>query len=73
MRSKSLVDTFSSFHVIDKHSLCMCILREECRMRRTFGPKRDENAEWRRLHNEELPCLYRSTNKVRVIKSRRLR
>ena len=23
-------------------------------MRRTFGPKRDENGEWRRLHNEEL-------------------
>ena len=37
-------------------------LREECRLRvfenrilmRIFGPKRDENEEWRRLHNEEL-------------------
>ena len=37
-------------------------LREECRLRvfenrilrRIFGPKRDENGEWRRLHNEEL-------------------
>ena len=40
-------------------------LREECRLRvlenrilrRIFGPKRDENGEWRRLHNEELYSL----------------
>ena len=40
------------------------ILREERRLRifenmilrRMFGPKRDENGEWRRLHNEELHC-----------------
>ena len=36
-------------------------------------PKRDENGEWRRLHNEKLHSLYRSPNIVRVIKSRRLR
>ena len=56
-------------------------LREECRLRvfenrilrRICGPKRDENGEWRRLHNEELHSLYRSPNIVRVIKSRRLR
>ena len=42
-------------------------------LRRKFGPKRDENWEWRRLHNEELHSLYRSPNIVRVIKSRRLR
>jgi hypothetical protein len=43
------------------------ILREECRLRgfenrilrRMFGSKRDENGEWRRLHNEELNSLYR--------------
>ena len=34
-----------------------------------MGPKRDENGEWRRLHNEELHSLYRSPD----IKSRRLR
>ena len=36
---------------------------------RVFAPKRDENGEWRRLHNEELHSLYRSLNIVRVIKS----
>jgi hypothetical protein len=54
---------------------------EECKLRvfknrilrRIFGPKRDENEEWRRLHNEELQILYRSPNIVRVIRSRRLR
>jgi hypothetical protein len=56
-------------------------LREECRLRvfenrrlrRIFGPKTDENGEWRRLHNEELQSSYRSPNIVRVFKSRRLR
>jgi len=56
-------------------------LREECRLRvfenrilrRVFEPKRDENGEWRTLHNEELHSLYCSPKIVRVIKSRRLR
>jgi hypothetical protein len=38
-----------------------------------FGPKKDNNGKWRRLHNEELHSLYRSPNRVWVIKSRRLR
>ena len=42
-------------------------------LRRIFGPRRDENGEWRKLHNEELHSLYRSPNIVRVIKSRILR
>ena len=36
---------------------------------RIFRPKRDENVEWRRIHNEGLL----SPNRVRVIKYRRLR
>jgi hypothetical protein len=51
-------------------------LREECRLRifenrilrRIFWPKRDENVEGKRLHNEELDILYRSPNIVKVIK-----
>ena len=42
-------------------------------MRIIFVPKRDENVELRRLHNEELHSLYCSHNIVKVIKSRRLR
>ena len=38
-----------------------------------FIPKRDENGEWRRLHNEDLHSLYLLPNIGRVIKSRRLR
>ena len=45
-------------------------LREEYRLRvfenrilnRIFGPKKNKNGEWRRLHNEELHSLYRSPN-----------
>ena len=56
-------------------------LKEECRvrvfenriLRRVFGPKRDDNGEWRKLHHEELHSLYHSPNIVRVIKSRKLR
>ena len=38
-----------------------------------FGPKRDENGEWKRLHNEKHHSLCRSLNIVREIRSRRLR
>jgi hypothetical protein len=42
-------------------------------LRRIFGPKRDEDGSWRKLHNDELHSLYSSPNIVRVIKSRRMR
>jgi hypothetical protein len=42
-------------------------------LRRIFGPKREENGSWRKLHNDELHSLYSSPNIVRVIESRRMR
>jgi hypothetical protein len=56
-------------------------LREEHRLRvfenkvlrRIFGPKREEDGSWRKLHNDELHNLYSSPNIVRVIKSRRMK
>jgi hypothetical protein len=56
-------------------------LREEHRLRvfenrvlrRIFGPKREEDGSWRKLHNDEIHNLCSSPNIVRVIKSRRMR
>jgi hypothetical protein len=42
-------------------------------LRKIFGPKREEDGSWRKLHNDELHDLYSSPNIVRVIKSRRIR
>ena len=58
------------------------ILREEPRLRvfenrklrRIFGPKRDElTGEWRKLRNKELSDLYSSSTIVQMITSRRMR
>jgi hypothetical protein len=46
---------------------------ENRELRRIFGPKREEDGSWRKLHNDELHNLYSSLNIVRVIKSRRMR
>jgi hypothetical protein len=35
-------------------------------LRRIFGPKREEDGSWRKLHNDELHSLYSSPNIVRV-------
>ena len=48
-------------------------LFENKNMRRMFGPKRDENMEWRSLNAEESPSLYCSPNIARMIKYRKLR
>jgi hypothetical protein len=45
----------------------------ENRVLRIFGPKREEDGSWRKLHNDELHNLYSSPNIVRVIKSKRMR
>jgi hypothetical protein len=37
-------------------------------LRRIFGPKREEDGTWIKLHNDELHSLYSSPNIVRVIK-----
>jgi hypothetical protein len=42
-------------------------------LRKIFGPKREEDGPWRKLHNDELHNPYSSPNIVRVIKSRRMR
>jgi hypothetical protein len=42
-------------------------------LRRTFGPKKEEDGSWRKLRNDELHSLYSSPNILRVTKSRRLR
>jgi hypothetical protein len=41
-------------------------------LRKIYGPKREEDGSWRKLHNDELHDLYSSQNIVRVIKSRRM-
>jgi hypothetical protein len=56
-------------------------LREEHRLRvfenrvlrKIFGPKREEDGSWRKLHNDELHDLCSSPNTFRVIKPRRMR
>jgi hypothetical protein len=42
-------------------------------LRRIFGPRREENGSWRKLHNDELRRLYSSLNIVRAIQSKRMR
>jgi hypothetical protein len=42
-------------------------------LRKIFGPKREEDGSWRKLHNDELHNLSSSPNIVMVIKSRRVR
>jgi hypothetical protein len=37
-------------------------------LRKIFGPKREEDGSWRKLHNDELHSLYYSPNVISVIK-----
>jgi hypothetical protein len=40
---------------------------------RIFGPKREEDGSWRKMHNDERHNLFSSPNIVRVIESKRTR
>jgi hypothetical protein len=42
-------------------------------LRRIFGPEREEDGSWRKLHNDEPHGLYSSPNPIRMIKLRRMR
>jgi hypothetical protein len=42
-------------------------------LRKIFGPKREEDGSWRKLHNDELHSLYTASNIVTMMKSRRMR
>jgi hypothetical protein len=55
---------------LEQHSLRVF---ENRVLRKIFGPERDEDGLWRKLHNDELHSLYSSPNIVRVIKSRGMR
>jgi hypothetical protein len=49
-------------------------LREEHRLRRIFGLKKDKvTGEWGTLHNKELHDLYFSPSIIRMVKLRRMR
>ena len=67
----SISDTFR--HTQRSFSIRRDNVCDNTKLWRIFGPKRDANGEWWRFFNEELHSLYRSSNIVRVIKSRRLR
>jgi hypothetical protein len=55
----------------EEHRVRVC---ENGVLRRIFGLKRDEvTGGWRKLHNEEVPNLYSSSNLIRMTKSRRMR
>ena len=55
-----------------KHIIYYLRVFENRILRRIFGPKRNANGKWRRVHNEEPHSLYRSPNTVRATKFRRL-
>jgi hypothetical protein len=45
----------------------------ENRVLEVYGPNRERDESWRKLHNDALHSLYFSLNIVRMMKSRRMR
>jgi hypothetical protein len=58
---------------LEKNKLDFVAIFENKVLRRIFGPKREEDGSWRKLHNDKLHNLYSSPNIVRMIKSRSMR
>jgi hypothetical protein len=59
-----------SLNLEEEHRLRVSVTRV---LGKIFGPKREEDGSWRKLHNDEIHSLYSSLNIVRVIKSRRVK
>jgi hypothetical protein len=75
------VSTIYEYILFNFKQLCYTCFRKGHRLRvfenrvlrRMFGPKREEDGSWRKLHDDELHGLYSSPNIIRVTKSRRMR
>ncbi|KDR13307.1 hypothetical protein L798_12240 [Zootermopsis nevadensis] len=57
----------------DEYTMRVLQVFENRVLRRIFGPRREDDGVWRKLHNDKLKNLNSSPNIVRVIKSRRMR
>ena len=67
-----------AFYVCEKQYPALCeeselIVLENRILKQIFGPLRNENREWRKLHIGELNSFYFFPIMFRVIKARRLR
>jgi hypothetical protein len=60
-------------YILSLHLLLDLRVFENSVSRKIFGPKREEDGSWRKLHNDEFHSLCYSPNIVKVIKSRRMR
>jgi hypothetical protein len=54
--------SFNSVHPLTLREEHRLRVFENSVLRRTFGPKREEDGSWGKLHNDELHSLYSSPN-----------
>jgi hypothetical protein len=59
-----------SLNLMEEHRLSVF---ENRVLTRIFGPKREEDGTWRKLHNDEFYSLHSSPDTVRMIKSMKMR